>query len=213
MYPREVIEGSRMTPTARLLLYRTVLWSLLTGVCVYFQGEVMDLFSIMFVVVWMALFVYGLMIVVRAARLLWTEPRKAVPVVCLALPLLVALLLATVGTTPLLKARARAKIPRYEALVTQIRERPLDGMQKVSGHPCFVSPGPPLRVAFVQPGRITDNFFAVVYDPTGYVMMGKRRTGEEVWGDQYFLHAGSLFGEPISKAEHLGGPWYWCRFT
>jgi hypothetical protein len=79
---------------------------------------------------------------------------------------------------------------------------------------CHIEPRLPLRVAFVEPGGILDNWIGIVYDPTGVVL--KSRQFKEDWSNWNAPALGEikrLFGGDLRWAEPLGGPWYRCTFT
>jgi hypothetical protein len=78
----------------------------------------------------------------------------------------------------------------------------------------YVDPGPPVRLAFIQPGGFLDNWEGVVYDPTGVVEAAQGWTFAS--GEQEFtapLPIRRLFGGDLVGCERIEGPWYRCWFT
>ena len=78
----------------------------------------------------------------------------------------------------------------------------------------YVDPGPPVRLAFIQPGGFLDNWEGVVYDPTGVVEAPQGWTFAS--GEQEFtapLPIRRLFGGDLVGCERIEGPWYRCWFT
>ena len=69
-----------------------------------------------------------------------------------------------------------------------------------------VDPGPPIRIAFPQPGGILDNWEAVIYDPTGKVLQaqGLEATPPEI---------SALFGGTLVQCEPIQESYYRCWFT
>ena len=72
-----------------------------------------------------------------------------------------------------------------------------------------LEPGQPLRVAFPWGTGITDNWRAIVHDPTGLVLAANR--GQDADDEAY--RAANLFGGTLCKAVHLSGDYYYCVFT
>ena len=76
-----------------------------------------------------------------------------------------------------------------------------------------VDPGPPVRVAFLQPGGILDNWEGVIYDPTGRV---RRATG---WRNgipgNYTASPDlvNLFGGALLACVPIEDAYYRCWFT
>ena len=106
---------------------------------------------------------------------------------------------------------ARLK-PQYEAIVAQVVAAP-DVRGESAGVPFDVDAGPPRRVAFPQPGGITDNWEGVVWDPTGVV---RSATG---WRDRIpgrysaTPEAKRLFGGDLLACRHVVDHFYRCWFT
>jgi hypothetical protein len=74
-----------------------------------------------------------------------------------------------------------------------------------------VDSGPPLRLAWRLPGGITDNWEAVVYDPTGAVASARGITSAGS-----FTAAGdivNIFGGALVECQPVARPYYRCWFT
>lgn len=73
--------------------------------------------------------------------------------------------------------------------------------------------GPPIRLAFVW-GGLLDNWYGIVYDPTGKVLEATRseisRFGRN---DPSRASVKNFFSSGLISAEHLTGPWYFCDFN
>ena len=79
---------------------------------------------------------------------------------------------------------------------------------------CHIEPGPPLRVVFVQPGGVLDNWVGIVYDPTGIVINARQFKDDwSNWNDPALKEVRQMFGGDLRWVEPLGGPWYRCTFT
>ncbi|MFT7617833.1 MAG: hypothetical protein ACI97A_001472 [Planctomycetota bacterium] len=77
----------------------------------------------------------------------------------------------------------------------------------------WVDKGPPVRIAFPW-GGITDNWFGIVYDPTGEVLKANQiEIGGENWHNPKFEPVKKLFGGDMHAAQHMWGHWYYCVFT
>ncbi|MBW3625153.1 MAG: hypothetical protein KY468_17285 [Armatimonadetes bacterium] len=203
-----------MTATEINLLKKSLSWLVLLLLSLFFQSEIGGLLSILIFLWWLALLIAGIVLVIRSVSLLFTQPRKVAPAVSLLIPLLAAGFVWMGGGFWLFTVRARLKADHYEPMVAQFRGYREKGREYIGGQECMINPGPPLRVAFVQPGGFSDNYWAIVYDPTGMVMKA-----EATWEAQHFSNDPNLpstlglFEEPMIGAVHLKGPWYLCRFT
>ena len=107
---------------------------------------------------------------------------------------------------------ARMK-PQYEAIVARVVAAPEPRGGEASGIVFEVDAGPPRRVAFPQPGGITDNWEGVVWDPTGVV---RSATGwrHGIAGDYTATaEARRLFGGDLVACRHIADHFYRCWFT
>ena len=77
-----------------------------------------------------------------------------------------------------------------------------------------VDSGPPIRVAFPQPGGILDNWWGFIYDPTGQVDTARGwrfdRGSQEFTAPDGIL---KLFGGDLVACDRFEGAWYICSFT
>lgn len=84
--------------------------------------------------------------------------------------------------------------------------------QEHEGTTFILDNGPPRRVAFPKPGGFLDNWSAVIFDPTGEVMLADgfdSVTGEFAAPD----HITKLFYGDIVYCRHMLGSFYNCTFT
>jgi hypothetical protein len=105
-------------------------------------------------------------------------------------------------------------LSRHEAAVREIEAAPERRAEFEKEFYCHIEPGPPLRVAFVQPGSLLDNWTGIVYDPTGEVLKANeiKRDGSNL-SEPGFRQVRELFGGDLIWAEPLGAHWYRCGFT
>jgi hypothetical protein len=102
----------------------------------------------------------------------------------------------------------------YESAVREIESAPERRADFEREFHCHIEPGPPLRVAFVQPGGLLDNWEAIVYDPTGEVLKARQiKPDLSNMNDPALQSVVRLFGGDLIRARPLGGHWYWCSFT
>jgi hypothetical protein len=104
--------------------------------------------------------------------------------------------------------------PDYEMIVgrndVQIEGEPFQARRTENGIEYEIDSGPPVRFAF-EPDGILDNWFGIVYDPSGDVMLadgfdskGKFRAPDRVT---------KLFGGDLVSCSHFFGHYYRCSFT
>ena len=94
----------------------------------------------------------------------------------------------------------------YESQVQLVQSGGVPGEQKLGcGLRTEVDPGPPVRLAFSWGGGILDNWYGIVFDPTGNVL----KVNDATQARQVSM----LFGGRMTYAEHVWGPWYFCSFT
>lgn len=102
--------------------------------------------------------------------------------------------------------------PRYEGLVPILEREAAAESGEQRGVRYVVDLGPPLRIAFPQPGGIIDNWEAVIYDPSGAV--GQARGWAGAAGEFSAPPAvRELFGGDLLACRHIEGPYYRCWFT
>ena len=123
--------------------------------------------------------------------------------------------LTAAGDRALVRLRFERHRAAYERVVREVTAgAPRPGARPVAGPRYHVDSGPPVRVAFPQPGGIIDNWEGVVYDPTGEVRAARGWRFDR--GRQEFTAPASvrtLFGGDLVGCRSLGGPWYICSFT
>lgn len=104
---------------------------------------------------------------------------------------------------------------QYDAIVAQVRQgHNTSGRAEQDGADYIVDVGPPIRVAFPQPGGILDNWEGIVWDPTGSVRAAQGWAFEG--GTQHFSAPDDvkrLFGGDIVACEPVSGDYYRCWFT
>jgi hypothetical protein len=103
--------------------------------------------------------------------------------------------------------------PQYEAIVAQLLAAGKGKDGEANGVRYTVDAGPPLRIAFPQPGGLLDNWEGVVWDPTGIV---RSATGwrNGIGGDYTAsTEAKALFGGDLVACRHVAGYFYRCWFT
>jgi len=123
--------------------------------------------------------------------------------------------LAAAGDDAQFERRFARLAPRYEAIAAQLERGgsiPSDG--EVRGVPFVIDRGPPVRVAFPQPGGILDNWEGVIYDPSGVVRAARGWTFAQ--GRQDFsapMAVRRLFGGDLVQCEPVRDDFYRCWFT
>lgn len=199
----------------RPLLVCIAAWLVALILTVVFDPEIRAALWVGAILGWGVLDVAGVALAIRAFRLAARAPRSRrlgrFLLAVVAIFALAAFHLAGDHWAFLLRFRlARAA---YEARVARIEaDLPAGRVGRVED--CLIEPGPPLRVAFILPGGILDNFEAVVYDPTGAVLRGNATRDDPArWHDPASAPIRGFLGGTLISAESLGGPWYRCKFT
>jgi hypothetical protein len=108
--------------------------------------------------------------------------------------------------------------PRYDAVVADVLAGtagvlPTHGWAEGRGIDYAVDSGPPLRVAFLQPGGILDNWEGVVYDPTGRVATAtgwRHGTPGQYTAEPDVLR---VFGGDLVLCRWIEAHYYRCWFT
>jgi hypothetical protein len=127
---------------------------------------------------------------------------------------LIVVLVAVVTLGAAIAWRRATYLDWYEAAVREIAAAPARSAEFEQKYHCHIEPGTPLRVAFVQPGSLLDNWEAIVYDPSGEVLKASRfKSDLSNFDDPDLQSVKKLFGGDLSGVEPLGGHWYWCSFT
>jgi hypothetical protein len=187
------------------------------------QRPLTDEFWILAPLAGMAYLVVG---VVVAGYAIWRSlgparaPRATMFIACgavLGLPV-TALPLARAGDALTFRARFFLHRDHYTRIVDSelalIGSKPgLSGQtRRAQGY--YVDAGPPVRLAFIQPGGIIDNWEGIIYDPTGLLEAAKGWSYAS--GQQEFTAPPAvrrLFGGDLVACRHIEGPWYRCWFT
>lgn len=200
------------TSKSKIMLEFCVLWFLLQLTSSFFVDELLSLPSA-FGLLWLiCLDALGIVLVVLGLVLFVRAPFREKAYFLS--PILAALFLQFVSPEKVFALKFWMVEDGYERRVAEILavERP----ENLCGPDadCIIDPGPPLRIAFVRPGGILDNFSAVVYDPTGLVMEAtKLEVNGSSWDAPELAHVKKLFGGDLCYVRPLGGHWYSCAFT
>jgi hypothetical protein len=101
----------------------------------------------------------------------------------------------------------------YAEIVKLIEDRTLPLNGTYNGIDFQTEKGSELRMAFSW-GGILDNWYGVVYDPTGLVLqVNADRTDSPQARAPGSRNANELFGGVLYSARPLGGHWYMCYWT
>jgi hypothetical protein len=107
--------------------------------------------------------------------------------------------------------------PWYEQTVEQLQQIPRSQYKDQFYHldnGVIVDQGPPLRIAFQLPGGLLDNFQAIVYDPSEYVMRANQFKADwSNWNDTELKPVKELFGGEMFHCDLIEDNWYLCSFT
>lgn len=206
-----------MDKNARTLLVVSLIWLVVLAFSVFFEVELYAAFSILAALCLFHLYAVGIvLIVVTKAYAVGAKPRSEWRgfLAPLLVPVVTLLLLYFVGTDWVFPFRFQFRKAHYEAEVARIQAAKPEQREKVAGRNVILEPGKPLRIAFVQPGGILDNYTAVIYDPSGLVMQANLlKPNAASWNDPKLARVKKLFHGDLVWAEPLGGPWYRCGFT
>jgi hypothetical protein len=164
--------------------------------------------------------VLGLMLLLSFLRL---PPRTALAYTTLTLVGAIVLVLAQPrlgnwGEPPYLAWRTAYHWPRYEAVVAEVLQGTLSTdpharWTERRGVDFMVDSGPPVRVAFLQPGGLLDNWEGIVYDPTGRVATA---VGWREGSPGEFTAAADvkkLFGGDLVRCVPIEHAYFRCWFT
>ncbi|MEZ4279860.1 MAG: hypothetical protein R3F21_09645 [Myxococcota bacterium] len=135
--------------------------------------------------------------------------------IAVALGLLLFLPAARVGSWVTATIRFVVQRATYEAIVARESSAPsAEGLHDSGGLRYVMDLGPPLRIAFIWPGGLIDNWCGAVYDPSGVVMRSSDFDGDwATWHDQVPTSVIELFGGDLVHCEELAAPYYHCCFT
>ena len=205
-----------MTKSAKNLLAASLTWLVLLALSVFFQDQLYAALWVLSGLWWLTLYAGGAALVVGAMVLLVkAQPSHRLGLATpLIVPLAAFLFLHLVGSGWVFALRFHLNKRYYEAAVARVKAAAPAQRDKVAGRDCNVDHGPPLRIAFIEPGGFLDNYTAIVYDPTGLVMKANQFKGDwSNWEEPKLAHVKQLFGGDLVWAEPVGGPWYRCGFT
>lgn len=198
-----------------------VVWVAVGPLLAFADRPLWDRLWIMTLGIWVLYAALGLALFVR---LLWRArgqswrgaeivPALAVPVFSIALWFLFPHL-AGAGDRFQFHRRFDALRPQYERIVGELsRTQPPPKRGELEGISFTTDAGPPLRVAFLQPGGMIDNWEGLIYDPTGAVGTA---TGWRAGVPGEFSASPEvikLFGGDLVGCRHIIGPFYRCWFT
>lgn len=96
----------------------------------------------------------------------------------------------------------------YETLLSDAMES--GEIPRGMGH---IDEGPPVRYAFYWQRGVTDNWAAVVHDPTGVVTRVNEIPDMTLLHDERWQDVVTLFGGDMYRCQHIQGAWYICWFT
>jgi hypothetical protein len=102
--------------------------------------------------------------------------------------------------------------PAYDRIVARAQAGKIAaGNRTVEGLDYIVDAGPPVRVAFVWPGGILDNWCGAVHDPSGEVLKVKDLPP---WSNEWrHGEVTGLFGGDMVSCRSLDHMYYLCCFT
>lgn len=119
----------------------------------------------------------------------------------------------SMGNDLVVQSRFKQHFSEYERIVSEAKNGVLaEGYGESNGVRYQVESGPPLRVAFPQPGGILDNWEGIIYDPTGEVLKAKgwAEPGTKLSAPPEVVE---LFGGSLVSCTRLAGDYYRCWFT
>ena len=199
----------------RLVVIVWILLGLALGLLAQLALEYLWILGLIPALAWAAV---GLVILVAA---LWRarrpEARRSAVLLAFGVAIGWILFIPTTWVGNSLTTRIRFALQRstYDAVVS--REASADakeGSHQVGDLRYIVESGPPLRIAFVWPGGIIDNWCGAVYDPTGAVMRSSEFNGDwDTWSEQVPAEIIGLFGGDLLRCDELDAPYYHCCFT
>ena len=203
-----------------------VAWVLAGWLLAFFDRPIWDALWIGALYLWAGFAAAGLVILIVSCFLGWGAARSwralATPAV-----VLVAAASVWVSASPLRRAGDNAVFhwrfsrmhPTYDRIVTETLRRPPPDTGQVpwthlehGGADYTVDFGPPLRIAFLQPGGITDNWEGIVYDPSGAVRAatGWKNTAGEFSAPPELVR---LFGGDLVACRPVADHYFRCWFT
>ncbi|HEY2377944.1 MAG TPA: hypothetical protein VGH98_18365 [Gemmatimonadaceae bacterium] len=203
------------------LLTIVAAWILLGILIAFFQRPIWDAIWVLALGVWPLYALAGVALLVVAALRARAGARDARAAIALILLAGIGLWfgearIAWIGDEWVFKlhfARMRAE---YERIVAEVQRQPAGDTTSegaLHGVRYQIDRGPPMRVAFLQPGGMLDNWEGVVYDPTGAVASA---TGWQQGVAGRFSappNVRVLFGGDLVGCERIENAFYRCWFT
>ncbi len=123
--------------------------------------------------------------------------------------------LASAGDAARFERRFNRLEPTYRRIAEDLERNATMDADTTAGSVRFrVDTGPPVRVAFPQPGGIIDNWEGVVYDPSGVVATARGWSMQR--GSQEFTappEVRGLFGGDLVICRPIRRSFYRCWFT
>lgn len=185
----------------------------------FFNRPLNDALWVLTAFVYIAYFLVGIILsvicVVNAIRTRNLYSRgSAVGFICSGL-LLIFLIppIASFGERLIVKYRFDSHIAQYQHIVSEANAGRMPSGYGIDESIRFhVDQGPPIRVAFPQPGGTLDNWEGIVYDPTGDVLKAQGWTGPDgkLTAPSDII---SLFGGTLVSCIKIDGDYYRCSFT
>lgn len=127
--------------------------------------------------------------------------------------LLVQPTISSQGNRFIVRYRFKVNFSEYETIIAETKQGKFTNLyNEREGVRFLVELGPPVRVAFPQPGGILDNWEGIVYDPTGEVLKARGWTepGTKLSAPPEIV---GLFGGNIVTCSHVESNYYRCWFT
>ncbi len=119
----------------------------------------------------------------------------------------------SIGENIVVRYRFDQHFSEYERIVSEAKSGTLPtGHGESNGIQYQIDSGSPIRVAFLQPGSILDNWEGIIYDPTGDVLKAKGwiEPGQGLSAPSEVVR---LFGGDLVSCTPLSGNYYRCQFT
>jgi hypothetical protein len=123
--------------------------------------------------------------------------------------------LAVAGDNAQFRHRFERLAPSYAAIIQRLESGSVPVRDDTTGDIRFlVDSGPPVRVAFPQPGGILDNWEGVIYDPSGAVVSaGEFGSAGSTSAFSAPPEVRRLFGGDLVACEPVRDRYYRCWFT
>ena len=221
LFLRPLIGDGSMFERGRGAILALIVWAIAGVLLAFFQRPVFDALWTIAGLVYVAYAGSGFLLVTVIGAYSIANRNKIAALVCVGFFAVGAALLylepqiGSIGNTAIGSYRFNKNVDEYNKIVAELAGAPVsEHYGSVDDIRYVVDGGPPVRVAFPQPGGILDNWEGIVFDPTGEV---KKAVGwARVDGKQAFTapkSVVSLFGGDIVSCAHIQGSYYRCWFT